>query len=289
MLTYKTVTYDVKCYERTGFRASWIAPAQVPLVYLLSSKASVVACLIGSSYERLNWLHRWVSITLLVTMTIHGGFFMREWIKADFLAAELKVMTMLKNGIRAWTVLIWIFLSSLSPLRSAAYEFFILQHITCATAMGIDRIIEIAITEGGRNDECLLADEDEEKLLQYCEEDDGEEMEWSDPGSRSYLTATSFHEDTAKVEEDQDNEHAALDSAEGSSPPSRGFIQSGGRPSITEYIRSSIEYQTNEVMVVVCGGRSLVTKVRNCVAGLSWARIGSGAQGIHLYTEEYSL
>lgn len=41
-------------------------------------------------------------------------------------------MPMVKYGIVAWAVLVWTFLSSLTPIRGAVYEFFVLQHITSA-------------------------------------------------------------------------------------------------------------------------------------------------------------
>jgi len=57
---------------------------------------------------------------------------MREWVRADFVKLELEMMPMVKYGIGAWSVLVWTFLSSLSPLRRLAYEFFVLQHIAAA-------------------------------------------------------------------------------------------------------------------------------------------------------------
>jgi len=132
MMTDKAIVHDANYYERIGFRAAWISVTQVPLIYLLSSKSSVIGCIIGSSHERLNWLHRWVSRTLLVTVTVHGGFFMREWVMGDIVKLELWMMPMVKYGIGAWSVLVWTFLSSLSPLRQMAYEIFVLQHIAAA-------------------------------------------------------------------------------------------------------------------------------------------------------------
>tara|TARA_R110002060_G_scaffold76732_1_gene87396 strand:- start:103 stop:1854 length:1752 start_codon:yes stop_codon:yes gene_type:complete len=132
MMTYQAIKNDANYYERLGFRNGWIAVTQVPLVYLLATKSSIIGYIIGSSHERLNWLHRWVSRTLLFTVTIHGGFFVRQYVRADFLALELELMPMVKYGIGAWFVLVWTFLSSLSPLRRVAYEFFVLQHIAAA-------------------------------------------------------------------------------------------------------------------------------------------------------------
>lgn len=57
-------------------------------------------------------------------------------------------------------------------------------------------------------------------------------------------------------------------------------------------IRGPVEAARGETLVVVCGGRALVSGVRNCVAGLSDERgvhKGTGAQGIHLHVEEYSF
>lgn len=134
MLTNRSIIHDAMYYETIGFRAAWISLTQVPLVYLLSSKANTVSFLIGSSYERLNWLHRWVSRTVLVSVTIHGGFFLREWLRAgiEFFNLEMSMLSMVKWGIAAWVVLVWMFLTSLSPLRTVAYEFFVLQHIASA-------------------------------------------------------------------------------------------------------------------------------------------------------------
>lgn len=132
MMFYKAFVHDAYYWERVGFRGAWISVTQVPLIYLLASKSSVIGLIIGSSHERINWLHRWVSRTLLVTVTIHGSFFLREWVRADFVKLELSMMPMVKYGMGAWAVLVWTFITSLSPMRRIAYEFFVMQHIAAA-------------------------------------------------------------------------------------------------------------------------------------------------------------
>lgn len=129
MMTSRAIIHDAYYWERIGFRNAWISVTQVPLVYLLASKSSIIGLITGSSHERLNWMHRWVSRTLLVTVTVHGSFFLTEWVQADFVTLELEMMPMVKYGLGAWAVLVWTFLTSLSPLRRIAYEFFVLQHI----------------------------------------------------------------------------------------------------------------------------------------------------------------
>lgn len=78
LLTPGAIIGDAYYWERIGFRAAWISVTQVPLVYLLASKISIIGRHSGSSYERLNWLHRWISRTLLVSVTVHGSFFFAE-------------------------------------------------------------------------------------------------------------------------------------------------------------------------------------------------------------------
>lgn len=131
-LTTGSILHDAYYWERVGFRAAWVSVTQVPLIYLLAGKVNVLGILLGSSYVDLNWIHRWVSRTLLVTATVHGGFFISEWVRADFFQAELDMMPMVKWGMAAWGILAWTAISSLFPLRRLCYEFFVIQHLASA-------------------------------------------------------------------------------------------------------------------------------------------------------------
>lgn len=122
-------------FEKIGFRAAWVSITQVPLVYLLATKSSILGVFTGTSHERLNWAHRWVSRTLLVTATLHGGMFYRQWDRVDYVADELEMMPMVKYGMGAWFILVWTFLSSLTPMRSWWYEGFVIQHIAAAAVL----------------------------------------------------------------------------------------------------------------------------------------------------------
>lgn len=132
MLVWHAIVNDAYYYEKIAFRAGWVSITQVPLIYLLATKTSIIGFLCGSSHERLNWLHRWVSRTLLVTATVHGGFFYAQWYRADFVELELEMMPMVKYGMGAWAILLWTFLSSLTPIRSLSYEIFVMQHLAAA-------------------------------------------------------------------------------------------------------------------------------------------------------------
>jgi predicted ferric reductase len=122
-------------YETIAYRAAWVSVGQVPLVILLAMKNSIVGFLIGSSHERLNWLHRTVARCLLFTVTIHFGFFWREWWVYQAITSELKMMTVVKFGLASWFVLIWIVISSFAPIRNLRYEIFVAQHIISFIAL----------------------------------------------------------------------------------------------------------------------------------------------------------
>lgn len=65
---------------------------------------------------------------------------------------------------------------------------------------------------------------------------------------------------------------------------------SQGRPNLANVIRAPVEASAGETSVVMCGGDSLTSAVRNHVAGLSDERAvrkDTGAQGIQLHVEGF--
>jgi len=131
ILTPASSIYAYK-WEIVGFRAAWVSVAQLPLIYCLSCKINVVSLITGISYERLNWLHRWVARTIFLTVIVHWSFFFQEWKIADFVDYELSMMPMVKYGFGAWGVIGWMVLSSFGFFRAAGYEFFVFQHLASA-------------------------------------------------------------------------------------------------------------------------------------------------------------
>ena len=126
---YRLEPEDHWQWEDIGYRTGFIAAAQLPLVVLLAGKNNIIGFLIGSSYERLNWLHRWVSRILFLTVTIHMGFWFRNWARYDYITVKLKTDAITQRGFAAWCILLWIFLSSFAPIRRWNYELFVVQHI----------------------------------------------------------------------------------------------------------------------------------------------------------------
>jgi ferredoxin-NADP reductase len=134
ILTPSSPNYAYK-WEIVGFRAAWVSVTQLPLIYCLSSKVNVISLITGISYERLNWLHRWIARTLFLTVIVHWSFFFREWWIADFVKLELEMMPMVKFGFGAWSVLGWMVITGFGFFRQLSYEFFVLQHIASFIAL----------------------------------------------------------------------------------------------------------------------------------------------------------
>lgn len=133
MMVHNAIFGDALFWERIGYRNAWVTVTQVPFLYLLASKTSIIALLAGTSYDRLNWLHRWVARTMFVTATVHGFHFWREWVIADYLEEEFKMMPItVSYGLGGWSILLWMVVTSFKPFRSMAYELFVIQHILAA-------------------------------------------------------------------------------------------------------------------------------------------------------------
>jgi NAD(P)H-flavin reductase len=128
-MVWDSIVYDAYFWERIGFRNAWVTVMQVPLLFLLSSKSGILGIFAGVSYERMNWMHRWVARTMLVTASVHGWHFYQEWAIADFVQDELQMMPMVPYGMGAWAILAFQFIIGFAPVRRLSYEFFVIQHI----------------------------------------------------------------------------------------------------------------------------------------------------------------
>jgi len=132
VLTLEFINNDVPAarhYQALGIRAAWLAVAQVPLLILLAGKNNLIGFVTGTSYERLNVLHRWTSRVLLLLATLHFGYQSYGWDQYGLMQMEWDTDRCPPTGITAYAILLWINLSTFAPLRNFSYEFFVIQHI----------------------------------------------------------------------------------------------------------------------------------------------------------------
>lgn len=119
-------------WEIVAYRAAWVSVTQIPLIYALSCKFNIISILTGISYERLNWMHRWVSRTVFLAVIVHWSYFFREWDLANFVQYELAVMPMVTYGFAAWALIGWTLLTGYGLFRDLCYELWLLQHVASA-------------------------------------------------------------------------------------------------------------------------------------------------------------
>jgi ferric-chelate reductase len=110
-------------------RAAWLAIAQLPLVILLAGKNNLIGLLTGVSHERLNIFHRWVARGMLLLATLHICFQDYGWNLYGLRHLEWSTDICAPTGIAAYTLLLWINLSTVAPFRHLFYEFFVIQHL----------------------------------------------------------------------------------------------------------------------------------------------------------------
>ncbi len=126
---YKYDTFDQWSWEGIAYRCGCIALAQLPLVFLLAGKQNLIGYLTGTSYERLNWLHRWVARILWMTVTIHMGFWFRSWARYNYITTKLRTDYLTQTGFASWCILTVILVTSFYPMRKLSYEIFVISHI----------------------------------------------------------------------------------------------------------------------------------------------------------------
>ena len=116
-------------YQALGIRAAWLAVAQVPLLILLAGKNNLIGWITGTSYGRLNVLHRWTSRVLLLLATLHLGYQNYGWNLYGLRQMEWNTDTCPPTGVAAYAILLWMNMTTIAPLRNLSYEFFVIQHI----------------------------------------------------------------------------------------------------------------------------------------------------------------
>ncbi|KAK2746503.1 hypothetical protein FQN57_003129 [Myotisia sp. PD_48] len=126
---YKLNSLDQWSWENIGYRTGFMTIAQLPLVFLLAGKNNIIGFLLGTSYERLNWFHRWISRTLWLTSTVHMGFWFRSWGRYNYIIEKLTTDPITQRGFAAWCILTFILITSFAPVRRWSYELFFISHI----------------------------------------------------------------------------------------------------------------------------------------------------------------
>ncbi|KAK5047498.1 hypothetical protein LTR84_006595 [Exophiala bonariae] len=123
--------YKIK-WEVLAFRAGWVLTVQLPLLYATALKVNPITILTGISYERINWLHRWIARFMVITLFLHAFFFLYEWGLTNSIMSQFRVLPMALWGLSAWGTMILMVLGGWRYIRSRFYEAWIISHILSA-------------------------------------------------------------------------------------------------------------------------------------------------------------
>lgn len=129
ILTVVFCFYDIKRFQLLvlGFRLGLMCSINMPFLYVLGAKYSLVQVLAGWSYEQVNVLHRWVGTICVVTVLGHTYIFL-YYFYFNFLVHHVFAFT----GMVAGVCFILIGITSIPYIRTKAYEVFYVVHIVGA-------------------------------------------------------------------------------------------------------------------------------------------------------------
>ncbi|KAF9223189.1 hypothetical protein BS17DRAFT_796275 [Gyrodon lividus] len=111
---------------RTGI----VAMSQIPVVYVLGTKNNVLGMCVAMGYEKLNYIHRFAGMMLVLLANVHTIGYFYEWTFQGTFSENMKVPA------RIWAVVALVALDTLcffstSFWRRKAYNIFFGTHIIC--------------------------------------------------------------------------------------------------------------------------------------------------------------
>ncbi|KAK7690507.1 hypothetical protein QCA50_005605 [Cerrena zonata] len=115
---------------RTGF----LAASQIPVVIILGTKNNIPGWLLGMSYERLNFLHRYAGRLTVLAANLHVLGYIYAWAIAGTLTQHLQVLHY-QAGLIAVMSFNVLFLFSTSLVRTKFFNIFIITHILAVIAL----------------------------------------------------------------------------------------------------------------------------------------------------------
>ncbi|KAJ1306250.1 hypothetical protein OPQ81_010954 [Rhizoctonia solani] len=107
-------------------RAGFVVMSQMPIVFALGTKNSVITALTGISYERLNFVHRWIGQLMFLASLFHFVGKLVTFTKLDVVSAAVKSYTW---GVVAFSALGLLAVGSHPWFRARVYGLFFYSHI----------------------------------------------------------------------------------------------------------------------------------------------------------------
>ncbi|KAG8705482.1 hypothetical protein FRC09_002931 [Ceratobasidium sp. 395] len=106
-------------------RAGFVCISQLPIVFALGTKNSLIGWLVGMGYEKLNYIHRFVGQLMFVTALFHIVGYLVKWTKTGVISIAAK------NQLWGWMTfggLVFCAVLSVPGIRRSSYHLFWHSH-----------------------------------------------------------------------------------------------------------------------------------------------------------------
>ncbi|KAF8664113.1 hypothetical protein AX16_000803 [Volvariella volvacea WC 439] len=132
MLLYFCILVYPSFYKSSPFtdpeRTGWVALSQMPIIFAFAAKNGIPGTIWGYGYEKLNWLHRYLGILVVIATNVHALGYVYRW------TLEGIFVRMLKRSITTWgmiglVALDMIYFFSTPWWRRRAYNVFFATHV----------------------------------------------------------------------------------------------------------------------------------------------------------------
>jgi len=109
-------------------RVSWVGISQLPFVFSFSAKNNIFSILLGYSYEKLNFMHRFLGRLVVLIINIHSLDFFYKWLNAGTFLSSISRPTNY-YGLIGLICIDCVFFFSTSWWRRKAYNVFLFTHM----------------------------------------------------------------------------------------------------------------------------------------------------------------
>ncbi|KAI0081357.1 hypothetical protein K474DRAFT_1588111 [Panus rudis PR-1116 ss-1] len=134
--------YRTNIFVNPG-RASGIAVSQLPFLFALATKNSVIGLFLSVGYERLSFFHRYMGRLVVLAANVHAIGFIYKWTQAGTFTQHIQPAE-IRWGLVALVSFDILFFFSLSVFRQKVYQFFYATHfvalIVALIAIGNHRV-----------------------------------------------------------------------------------------------------------------------------------------------------
>ncbi|KAH0579052.1 hypothetical protein H2248_003211 [Termitomyces sp. 'cryptogamus'] len=132
MICYFATLIYAGCYKSSPFsdpvRAGWVAVSQLPIVIALATKNNIIGTLMGFTYEKLNYLHRFIGQLIVIAANIHSLGYFYKWSIGGTFQASISTPHIIW-GLVGLVALDCIFFFSLSFWRNRYHNIMLPVHI----------------------------------------------------------------------------------------------------------------------------------------------------------------